>query len=70
VRPVDAQSGVGKRLAILWQRHLRSGIRKARYSAGFSVDFDILDLPSEIKKAVILHHGKLTPDYQYINKFL
>lgn len=38
--------------------------------ADFSVDFKDLSLPSEIKKAVILHHGKLTPDYEYINKFL
>ena len=38
--------------------------------ADFSVDFDNLDLPPEIKKAVILHHGKLTPDYRYMNKFL
>ena len=38
--------------------------------ADFSVDFERLSLPPEIKKAVILHHGKLTPDYQYINKFL
>jgi alpha-aminoadipic semialdehyde synthase len=38
--------------------------------ADYSVDFDELDLPDEIKKAVILYHGKLTPDYQYMNKFL
>jgi saccharopine dehydrogenase (NAD+, L-lysine forming) len=38
--------------------------------ADFSVSFDKLNLPYEIKKAVILHHGKLTPNYQYINKFL
>jgi len=38
--------------------------------ADFSVDFDSLDLPPEIKRAVILYHGKLTPDYKYINKFL
>ena len=38
--------------------------------ADFSVDFDNIILPSEIKKALILLHGKLTPDYQYINKFL
>jgi alpha-aminoadipic semialdehyde synthase len=38
--------------------------------ADFSVDFAKLKLPSEIKKAVILYHGKLTPDYSYINKFL
>ena len=38
--------------------------------ADFSKDFDSLDIPQEIKKAVILHKGKLTPDYKYINKFL
>jgi len=38
--------------------------------ADYSVDFEKLDLPAEIKKAVILYHGKLTPDYQYMNKFL
>jgi alpha-aminoadipic semialdehyde synthase len=36
----------------------------------FTSDFNNLNLPPEIKKALILHHGKLTPDYQYINKFL
>ena len=36
----------------------------------FSVDFNNLQLPPEIKKAVILHHGKFTPDYRYIDKFL
>ncbi len=38
--------------------------------ADFSQNFESLLLPPEIKKAVILHHGKLTPDYQYMNKFL
>ena len=48
----------------LW--HFIPGIVKA----DFSQNFESLLLPPEIKKAVILHHGKLTPDYQYINKFL
>ena len=39
-------------------------------TADFSVDFEMLNLPPEIKKAVILYQGKLTPDYSYINKFL
>jgi len=34
--------------------------------ADFSVDFDNLNLPPEIKKAVILYHGKLTPAYEYL----
>jgi len=39
-------------------------------NSDFSKNFDSLDIPSEIKKAIILHNGKLTPDYEYINKFL
>ena len=38
--------------------------------ADYSVDFTELKLPHEIKNAVILHHGKLTPNYTYINKYL
>lgn len=38
--------------------------------ADFSVPFEQLDLPPEIKRAVIVHNGKLTPDYQYIEQFL
>jgi alpha-aminoadipic semialdehyde synthase len=38
--------------------------------ADFSVDFNQLELPSEVKKAVVLYHGRLTPNYMYINKFL
>jgi len=33
-------------------------------------DIDSVALPIEIKNAVILYRGKLTPGYQYINKFL
>lgn len=38
--------------------------------ADFSVDFDSLNISSSIKKAIILYHGKLTPEYQYIGKYL
>ena len=41
-------------------------IAKADYSA----DFNSVDLPPEIKKAMVLYHGKLTPDYEYIHKYL
>ncbi len=34
--------------------------------ADYSVPFEELDLPSEIARAVILYHGKLTPDYRYL----
>ena len=42
------------------------GIVKADYKK----DFEFIDLPSEIKRAVILYHGELTPNYQYIGKYL
>jgi alpha-aminoadipic semialdehyde synthase len=38
--------------------------------ADFNKDFKDLSLPSEIKKAVILQNGELTPDYQYMAAFL
>jgi alanine dehydrogenase len=41
-------------------------IAKAEYAA----DFTALDLPPVIKRAVIVHKGRLTPDYEYIEGFL
>ncbi len=39
--------------------------------ADFTIpDFEQLTLPPEIKNAVIVYQGKLTPNYRYINKFL
>jgi len=38
--------------------------------ADFTVPFEELALPSEIARALILYHGKLTPDYKYIAKHL
>jgi alpha-aminoadipic semialdehyde synthase len=38
--------------------------------ADFESDFENLELPSPIKKAMILHKGKLTPDYTYIQQYL
>ena len=38
--------------------------------ADFTQDFENCNLPPEIKKAIILYHGKLTPDYQYIDRYL
>jgi alpha-aminoadipic semialdehyde synthase len=36
----------------------------------FSASFEECDLPPEIKRAVIVYQGQLTPDYQYIQEFL
>ncbi len=39
-------------------------------TADYTQDFEKLDLPKPIKKAIILHKGELTPDYLYISKYL
>ena len=38
--------------------------------ADFDENFEDLDLPRAIKKALILHKGELTPDYAYLQKYL
>jgi alpha-aminoadipic semialdehyde synthase len=38
--------------------------------ADYSAPFEALALPPELKRAVILYRGRLTPDYDYIQKFL
>jgi len=38
--------------------------------ADFSVDFDDINLPKPLKKALICYHGKLTKDFEYISEFL
>jgi hypothetical protein len=38
--------------------------------ADYSVPFAKLALPEPIKRAVILHQGALSPDYEYISEFL
>ena len=39
---------------------------KAIASADYSASFEELDLPAPIKRAMILHKGELTPDFEYI----
>jgi alpha-aminoadipic semialdehyde synthase len=39
-------------------------------AADFSGDFKNCGLPASVKKAVILFRGKLTPDYEYMKKFI
>jgi alpha-aminoadipic semialdehyde synthase len=38
--------------------------------ADFSSDFDKCDLPSSVKRAVILYRGRFTPEYEYMKKFI
>ena len=43
-----------------------NAIAKANYNS----DFSSLDLPMPIKRALILHQGKLTPDFQYLQSYI
>jgi len=39
-------------------------------SADFNLQFKDLKLPYPIKRALILHNGELTPEYEYLNEYL
>lgn len=43
---------------------------KAIAEADYQADYEQLNLPSPIKKALIVHKGKLTPPFAYIEKYL
>ena len=38
--------------------------------ADYSCGFETLDLPEELKRAVIAHRGRLTPEYRYLERHL
>jgi alpha-aminoadipic semialdehyde synthase len=38
--------------------------------ADYNADFDDLNLPAPIKRALILHKGEFTPEYEYIREYL
>ena len=44
---------------------LRDMVR-ALAAADWQADFELLDLPPHLKKAIIVHNGELTPSYQYL----
>ncbi|WP_373501277.1 hypothetical protein [Desulfococcus sp.] len=46
------------------------GMVDALAGADYTAPFATLALPPELKRAVILHQGRLTPAYAYIQKFL
>lgn len=43
---------------------------KPVFDCDFDENYAELMLPKALKKALILHKGKLTPDYQYLEKFI
>lgn len=42
----------------------------AMAATDFHASFEELDLPAAIKRAVIVHRGKLTPNYAYLGRYL
>lgn len=46
------------------------GFVKDLASADYSLDFESINLPSVLKDSMILHKGRLTRDYEYINNYL
>ncbi|RME73572.1 MAG: hypothetical protein D6784_11730 [Chloroflexi bacterium] len=59
--PVEASTSFGDAL---------SPFVPALAACDFSVDFDLCQLPPELKRAVIVYHGELTPNYRYLEKFV
>jgi alpha-aminoadipic semialdehyde synthase len=39
-------------------------------SCDFSADLETCNLPPELKRAVIVYHGRLTPDYKYLEEHI
>jgi alpha-aminoadipic semialdehyde synthase len=39
-------------------------------AADYDLDFQSLNVPAPFKRAMILHRGKLTPDFEYLNEYL
>jgi saccharopine dehydrogenase (NAD+, L-lysine-forming) len=58
------------REASIYFSRILKGFVPAIAAADYSVAFDRLDLPVELKRAVIVHRGSLTPDYRYLEKHL
>ena len=38
--------------------------------ADYDLPFDELQLPNPVKKALILHNGEFTPEFEYLEKYI
>jgi len=50
--------------------HVLATFMPALVAADFTAPYEQLALPGELKRALILHHGELTPDYEYLRSSL
>ncbi len=62
-------SELPREASLYFSRVLRDFL-PAIVAADYTVPFEQLALPPEIKRAVIVYQGKLTPDYEYIGEYL
>jgi len=58
------------REASIYFSHVLKNFIPAVVNADYSLPFEKLNLPPELKRAVIVHRGELTPDYKYLEKFI
>jgi alanine dehydrogenase len=70
VMAVDILPSELPREASSYFSHILQPFLPAIAHCDYTVPFAELDLPPEIKRAVIVHQGQLTPDYQYIQQYL
>jgi hypothetical protein len=70
VLAVDILPSELPREASAYFSRILKGFVPAIAAADYTVDFSALDLPPELKRAVIAYRGRLTPDYAYIAKHL
>jgi len=70
VMAVDILPSELPREASAYFSKILKGFVPAIAGADYAVEFDALDLPPELKRAVIAHRGELAPDYKYIAKYL
>jgi len=70
VMPVDILPSELPREASEAFSNALKGFIPAIAKANFDLPFEQIQLPSPIRKAMILHKGELTPDFKYIQKYL
>jgi hypothetical protein len=58
------------REASVYFGRILKGFVPAMAAADYGAEFEVLDLPPELKRAVIAHKGTLAPDYRYLESHL
>ncbi|MEZ4526764.1 MAG: bifunctional lysine ketoglutarate reductase /saccharopine dehydrogenase family protein [Desulfobacterales bacterium] len=70
IMAVDILPSELPRESSVWFSNVLKEFAPSLAKADFARSFEELNLRPELKGAVILHHGELTPEYEYIRKFL